>query len=65
MSLKKRRLDAKLTQAEVAKAVHVNDSVVSMWERGLRCPSVPHLRSLAALFHCTMEELLREEAHDA
>lgn len=47
------------TQSEVASAVGVNVSSVSMWETGKALPRVDKLIKLAALLECSIEQLLR------
>ena len=45
--LRQARLDASITQDELAKKMNVSKSTISMWENGNRTPSVGVLLSLA------------------
>ena len=57
--VKRQRLNARLTQAEIAKKMNVDDSTVSKWETiGGSIPRVKSLLQLAAIYICTVEELL-------
>ena len=62
MELRKFRLDANLSQAELGKKVGVKQSTVAMWETGVNTPSIAVLLKLAALFNCTVDELLKRPA---
>ncbi len=46
------------TQEELAKKLHVTQSAVSQWDRGVAFPSGKHLVALACLFNCTVDEIL-------
>ena len=48
------------TQREVAKALGVQESAVSKWERGLAKPRADKLPLIAKLYGCTIEELLAD-----
>lgn len=50
-----------MTQAEVAKAMGVDQSAVSFWETGRTAPRASLLVKLAGLYCCTVDELLKEE----
>ena len=64
-ALKKRRLQAAVpTQREVAKALGVENSAVSKWERGINKPRADKLPQLAKLYKCTVDELLGEETQN-
>lgn len=47
-----------MTQQQVAEQIGVAKNTVSMWEVGEREPSIDKLRKLAALFDCTIDELV-------
>lgn len=49
--LRQARLDASITQDELAKKMNVSKSTISMWENGNRTPSVSVLISLADILH--------------
>ena len=53
-----RREKANLTQEELAQKLGVGQSAVSMWETGKSTPRPDVLKKLAALFGCTIDELL-------
>ena len=61
MSFRICRKQAGLTQAQVAAAVGVVPSSVSLWEHGKFMPTVRRLRKLAELYGVTADELLSEE----
>lgn len=58
MSLKKLREKAGLSQENVAAHVGVGRSAVAMWETGKTTPRTETLPKLAALFGCTVDEML-------
>lgn len=55
--LKFLRIRAKLTQAEVAAKLDVDQGSVSNWERGLHKPSAKYRRALAELYGVDESEL--------
>jgi len=52
------RKSADLTQTEVGDALGITQSAVSHWEVGRGNPRTKHLPTLAALYQCTVEDLL-------
>lgn len=54
------RLRAGLTQREVAEALHVTQGSVCLWEKGLKYPTVGHLKALANFFDTTVDFLINE-----
>ncbi len=56
--LKQLRLDANLTQAELAKRLNVTKAVVSYYELQERSPSPEVLIKLTGIFHVTADYLL-------
>lgn len=57
--LKERRLRGGIpTQLEVARALRVQPSSVSKWERGASKPRIEKLPLLAKLYGCKVEDLL-------
>ncbi len=52
------RKERKLTQKELAAQLHITDKAVSKWERGLSCPDITLLTSLADILGVTTGELL-------
>ncbi len=57
-NLKELRLDKKLGQVELAKAIGVSKGVISLWENGLREPSMYCLIALAEFFEISIDELI-------
>lgn len=55
--LKKKRLEAGLTQTELATALGTVQSAISAWESGEKMPRAAQLPELAAALHCTIDEL--------
>lgn len=58
------RTSAGLSQVDVAKEMGVSDAAVSMWETGKTQPRAGLLVKLAALYGCTVDELLRPDAKE-
>lgn len=57
------RKRANIRQAELASAMNVNQSTVSMWENGSASPSADKLPKLAQVLGCTIDALF-EEPHE-
>ncbi|MFQ6752523.1 MAG: helix-turn-helix domain-containing protein [Clostridia bacterium] len=57
-NLKELRIEAKLGQVELAKAIGVSKGVISLWENGLREPNMYSLILLAKFFNITIDELV-------
>jgi transcriptional regulator with XRE-family HTH domain len=47
-----------MTQAQLAKELNIRQSTVSMWEMGINMPRTDTLLKLAAIFGCTVDDLL-------
>lgn len=62
MSIASRRKQLGLSQADVAKALNVDQSAVHLWETGKAKPATKRLIPLAALLKCTVDELLNGES---
>ncbi len=62
--IKELRKEKGLSQAELAKALFVNQTAVSQWERGATMPSPNMLNTLADYFHVTTDYLLGRDASD-
>ena len=56
--LKELRLERNLGQVELAKAIGVSKGIISLWENGLREPSMYCLVSLAKYFNVSVDELI-------
>lgn len=52
------RRERGMTQAALARALHVSDKAVSKWERGAGCPDVSLIPALSRLFGVRAENLL-------
>ena len=52
------RLANNLTQEKLANILGVSKAAIGAWERGTRNPDTLTLKKLAALFECTLDELL-------
>lgn len=61
MNIKARRLEAGLTQAQLAKKLNVDQTAVSRWESGETKPLKKYHKKLAKTLGCTVDELLKEE----
>ena len=59
-NLKSARLEASMTQKEVAKELNVVESCYANWEQGRTEPNLDMLRRLSALLHITVDELLND-----
>lgn len=57
MTLRDRRNLAGFSQADVARALEVNQSSVSFWERGKNRPIRKYRRKLAELYKCSIDEI--------
>ena len=62
-----RRKELGLTQALLAKQLHVTDKAISRWERGVGLPDISNIETLAAALDVSLIELLQaqrsEEEH--
>lgn len=61
MSFLSARVKTGLSQAMVAKEINVSDAAVCMWETGKTKPRASLLPKIAALYGCTVDELLAED----
>lgn len=59
-NLVKLRKKNKLTQAELAEAIHYSDKSISKWEKGESCPSVAVAAEIAKYFGVTLDDLIDE-----
>lgn len=55
------RKEKKMTQKDLATKLNVTDKAVSKWERGLSCPDISLLSSLAGVLGVTVSDLLNGE----
>ena len=61
--IKKYREKANLTQEALAAKLYVERSTIAKWESGHAKPRADTLMKLAAVFGCTVDELLKGEEH--
>ena len=59
------RKKANLTQAQIAEALNIGQSTVSMWESGENLPRADKLPQLARLLNCTVDALLGDGERDS
>lgn len=57
-NLKELRLEKNLGQVELSKAIGVSKGIISLWENGLREPSMYCLILLAEFFNVSIDELI-------
>lgn len=57
-NLKELRQEKNLGQVELAKAIGVSKGVISLWENGLREPTMYSLIILAKFFNISIDELV-------
>ena len=57
-NLKELRQEKNLGQVELAKAIGVSKGVISLWENGLREPTMYSLIVLAKFFNVSIDELV-------
>lgn len=65
MRFKVLRKKANLTQAQIAEALNIGQSTVSMWESGENLPRADKLPQLARLLNCTVDDLLGDGERDS
>jgi len=61
VKFKKARESVRLTQNDVASQLGIGRTAISMWESGESLPRAELLPKLAALYGCTVDELLADE----
>ena len=57
-NLKELRLERKLGQVELSKAIGVSKGIISLWENGQREPNMYSLIALAQFFQISIDELV-------
>lgn len=58
-NIRTRRLALGMTQADVARAVHVDQSLICQFERGSKVPTLPLALELAGALQCELEDLAK------
>ena len=61
MSYKEKRIAAGYTQETVAKLLGVSTAAVCLYEKGRADPPVATLHKMAALYRCTLDDLMKGE----
>lgn len=59
--IKRLRKELEMTQDALAKKLGVTQGAVWHWENGRAKPTTDKLKAMAALFGCTVDDLLAEE----
>ena len=59
------RKAAGITQGKAAEALKVTQSALSQWENGVTCPDARRLCAVAALYGCTVDDLLKDNTKEA
>ncbi len=62
--IKELRIEANLTQPELAKLVGVSNGTISFWENGQSTPRFFYIRRLAESLNTTPEYLLEDESNN-
>ena len=62
--LKTLRKQAKMTQAQVAKAIEISQQGYAYWEQGKKRPSYDNLVKIAKLFNVSVNTLVSNETND-
>lgn len=60
MNFREARIKSGLSVSQVMEALNVSDAAVYQWETNATMPSAKRLPEIAALYGCTVDELLRE-----
>lgn len=58
------RKEKKITQKDLAMQLHITDKAVSKWERGLSCPDISLISSIADILGVTTSELLNGQRNE-
>lgn len=61
--IKKKRLEKKMTQQELAGKLHITDRAISKWERGLGAPDISLLQDLSNILGLSISDVLSGEEH--
>lgn len=64
-NIKGRRVQAGLSQEQLAEQLQVSRQAVTKWETGAGIPDIENLRAIAALFGITLDELLGDVSEGA
>lgn len=61
ISIKSVRVAKGLTQKDLAEKIGVNQSAVSLWEKGSTGPVFARLAEIAKVLECTVDELIQDD----
>ena len=61
ISLAAARVNAKMTQEEVAKRMHVSKTTIVNWEKGKICPGIPELSFLCKIYRIPSDYIFLPE----
>lgn len=64
MGFRSARIKSGLTVLQAADRLGISGAAVYQWETGVYLPTAKRLREIAALYHCTVDELLEQEKED-
>ena len=51
------RVNAGLTQGEVALKLNISQATLSSWERGITDPTIKQIRAMCALYGCDITDI--------
>ena len=60
--IQKLRINAELTQEQLAEKLFVSRELISKWELGQRKPNIRELREMTKLFHVSIDDLIDTNA---
>ena len=60
MELRTLRKEKGLTQVQLAQMVHVDQTAISQWERGIAQPRLRNCLQLAQILECSVEDIFTE-----
>lgn len=63
--IKPKRIEAGLSQKQLAEILQVTQAAVANWEAGTAYPRASQLPDLAAALHCTIDELYQPPEESA
>lgn len=61
MNFREARVKAGLSVSQVMEALNVSDAAVYQWETNATMPNAKRLPEIAALYGCTVDDLLRKD----